>query len=238
MLPSIYQLKQYEYAINDHLLALLSILPRCDLNDRLSLLGLFELMAKSDASVSSVSLTCLYSSSASSTCKNSYTRTRHHSCFHLDSSTAEIASLFVTSTHLIMLSCVLQLLEGNLTQLTQYLGDENTAPTVLRIFVEVSNSEPQLVVDILPKVRTPESIHSFLHLFKLHHLTNVPKVDKANIRSTSFYFSSLRSMLICFALITTTFFAYAGSTSSSEQSEISGAHGEALRKRRQYEPGE
>lgn len=52
VLPSIYQLKQYEYAINDHLSALLSILPLCEHNDRLSLLGLFELMAKSDASVS------------------------------------------------------------------------------------------------------------------------------------------------------------------------------------------
>ncbi|XP_003743923.1 protein melted [Galendromus occidentalis] len=95
VLPSIYQLRQYEYAINDHLSALLSILPLCDHNDRLSLLGLFELMAKSDAS----------------------------------------------------------LLDGNLAQLTQYLSDESTAPTVLRIFVEVSNSEPQLVVDILPKVQ-------------------------------------------------------------------------------------
>lgn len=54
VLPSIYQLKQYEYAINDHLSALLSILPLCDHNDRLSLLGLFELMAKSDASVSMI----------------------------------------------------------------------------------------------------------------------------------------------------------------------------------------
>ncbi|XP_022666091.1 ventricular zone-expressed PH domain-containing protein homolog 1-like isoform X2 [Varroa destructor] len=110
VLPSIYALRHREPAITDHLLALFSLLPQCEKAERLSLLTLFELMAKSDAN----------------------------------------------------------LLDGNLSQLTAYLNEENTAPSVLRIFIEVSNSEPQLLVDLLPKAHSQHSQQFLPHSTSLH----------------------------------------------------------------------
>lgn len=62
------------------------------------------------------------------------------------------ARITTIQEHCMQCALLLQLLDGNLSQLTAYLNDESTAPGVLRIFIEVSNSEPQHLVDLLPTV--------------------------------------------------------------------------------------